>query len=103
MNFDLQVGAGRTRPNTKPKLHTWIDLLFADVPENLRVPGISASSSDVPPWNMRFSSYFEVIFAIAKANLYDDGVLVLSHAVDPNVSREIHNWAHTNDFYVAED
>jgi len=52
---------------------------------------------------MRSSSYFEVLFAFAKANLHDDGVLVFSHAADPDVSREIHNWAHTDEFYVAED
>jgi hypothetical protein len=73
------------------------------VPENLHVPGISASSSDVPKWNMRSSSYFEVLFAFAKANLHDDGVLVFSHTADPDVSREIHNWAHTDEFYVVED
>ena len=98
-----QVGAGRTRPNTKPKLHTGIDLIFADVPENLRVPGISASLSDVPQWNKRSSTYFEVFFAFAKANLHDDGVIVFAHPADPDVSRSIHNWAHTEDFYVAED
>lgn len=67
------------------------------------MPGISASSLDVPQWNMRSSSYFEVLFAFAKANLHDDGVLVFAHAADPEVSREIHNWAHTEEFYVAED
>ena len=101
--FFSQVGAGRTRPNTKPKLHTCIDLLFADVPENLRVPNISTSSSDIPQWNKRSSSYFEVLFAFANANLHDDGVLVFTHATDPEVSRSIHNWAHTEEFYVAED
>ena len=39
--FSFQVEADRTRPNTKPKIHTGIDLIFADVPENLRVPNIS--------------------------------------------------------------
>ena len=102
-NFSFQVGAGRTRPNTKPKAHTGIDLLFADVPENLRVPGISSSSSDILQWNKRSSTYFEVLFVFATANLHDDGVIICAHAVDPDVSREIHNWAHTEDFYVAED
>ena len=46
--FYLQVGANRTCPNSKPKVHIGLDLLFADLPENLRVPGISLSSSDVP-------------------------------------------------------
>jgi hypothetical protein len=34
--FASQVGAGRTRLNTKPKIHTCIDLISADVHENLR-------------------------------------------------------------------
>jgi hypothetical protein len=46
--FAFQVGVRRTRPNTKPKVHTGIDLMFANMPENLRVLGIFTSSSDVP-------------------------------------------------------
>ena len=67
------------------------------------MPGISASRLDVPPWNKRSSTYFEVFFAFANANLHDDDILVFSHAADLEVSREIHNWAHTEEFYVAED
>jgi len=46
--FAVQVGAGRTREDTEPKVHMGIDLVFADVPENLRIPSILASTSDVP-------------------------------------------------------
>ena len=99
----MQIGAGRICPNSKPKAHIWLDLLFAVVSKNLCVPGISSSSSDVPQWNKRFSTYFEVLFAFANANLHNDGVLVFAHAADPDVSRSIHNWAHAEDFYVAED
>ena len=99
----MQIGGGHTRPNTKPKVHTGIDLFFADVHENLHVPSISASPLDVPMWNKRSSTYFEVLFAFANTNLHDNGVLVFAHAVDPEVSRSIHNWAHTEEFYVAKD
>ena len=99
----MQVGAGRSRPNSKPKVHSGIDLLFADVPENLLVPTILASTLDVPSWNKRSETYFKVLFAFASANLHDIGVLVFAHSADPEVSRSIHNWAHTEDFYVAED
>ena len=101
--FSSQVGVSRTRPNTKPKNHTGINPLFVDVPENLRVPSISASSSEISQWNTRSSNYFEVLFAFASANLHDDGVLVFTHATDPEVSRLIHNWAHIEEFYVTED
>ena len=70
---------------------------------NLRVPSMLASSSDVPQWNKRSSTYFEVLFAFVNANLHDDGVLIFAHAIDPEVSRSIHNWAHTEEFYVAKD
>ena len=63
------------------------------MPENLRVP----------QWNTRSSTYFEVLFAFAHANLHDDGVLVFAHIFDPDMSRLIHNWAHTEEFYVAKD
>jgi hypothetical protein len=33
----FQVGAGRTRPNTKPRVHTGIDIFSADELENLHV------------------------------------------------------------------
>ena len=62
-----------------------IDLLFAVVPKNLRVPNISASSWDVPEWNKRSSTYFEVLFAFANANLYNDGVIDFAHAADLEV------------------
>jgi hypothetical protein len=48
MKFHLQVGAGRSRVNTSSSTHNGLDLLFADVPENLPVPNIS---TDVPAWN----------------------------------------------------
>lgn len=86
-----------------PKGHTGLDLLFADVPENLPVPKISSSLSDIPPWNKRASSYFNVLFDFATSILHDNGVLVLVHAAASDVTREVYNWAHTFDFHVAED
>ena len=93
---------GRICPNTKPKVYTGIDLLFAEVLDNLRVPRISASSSDVPKWNKRSSTYFKFLFAFANANLHDDGVIIFTYAADLDVSRSIHNWTHIEEFYVAE-
>jgi hypothetical protein len=100
MKFHLQVGAGRSRVNTSSSTHNGLDLIFADVPENLPVPNIS---TDVPAWNKLHDSYYECLFAFAKSNLYDHGVLILAHCASASVSRSIFDWAHTYDFYVAED
>ena len=100
MKLHSQVGAGRSRVNTSNSAHKGLDLLFADIPENLPVPNIS---TDVPAWNKLHESYYECLFAFAKSNLYDHGVLVLAHCASAKVSKSIFDWAHTYDFYVAED
>ena len=38
-----------------------------------------------------------------EANLHDDGVLVLIHSNNPNVMKEIYDWAYTWAFNVAKD
>jgi hypothetical protein len=59
-------------------------------------PRMFLSGTSAQPLTSRFT------FAFANANLHDDGVLIFAHAADLEVSRSIHNWAHTEDFYVAE-
>ena len=86
--------------NTSSNIHNGLDLIFADIPENLPVPNIS---TEVPVWNKLHESYYECLFAFAKSNLYDHGVVVLAHCASASVSRLIFDWAHTYDFYVAED
>ena len=93
----------RTRPITKPKVYTCIDLFFADVLENLRVPNILPSSLEVPQGDKQSNAYFEVLFAFANANLLDNDVLVFAHADDPDLSLSIHNYAHTKEIYVAKE
>ena len=100
MKFCLQVGASRSRVNTSTTIHKGLDLLFADIPENLPVPNIS---TDVPTWNKLHELYYECLFAFAKSNLYDHGVLVLAHCASANVSKSILNWAHTYNFHLTED
>jgi hypothetical protein len=100
MKFQLQVGAGRSRVNTSTTTHKGLDLLFADIRENLPVPNIS---TDVHAWNKLHESYYECLFAFVKSNLYDHDVFVLAHCAIASVSRSIFDWAHTYDIYVAED
>ena len=100
MNFSLQFRQDRSHVNTSFTIYNGIDLLFTDILENLPVPNISTND---PDWNKLHDSYFECLFAFAKSNLYDHGVLVLAHCASANVSSIVFNWAHTYDFYVAKD
>jgi len=73
------------------------------VPENLSVPRISTSSTDVSAWNKRSKTYLDGLFIFTNANLYDEGVLVIAHAADSEVPAAIHNWAYSFNFYVADE
>ena len=86
--------------NTSTTIHKGLDLLFADISENLPVPNIF---TDVPAWNIPYESYYECLFAFAKSNFYDHGVFVLAHCANTFISRIIFYWAYTYDFYVAEN
>src|ERR1700737_5558570 len=97
----LIAGWGRSfHVNTSTTTHKGLDLLFADIPESLPVPNIS---SYVPAWNKLHESYYECLFAFAKSNLYDHGVLVLAHCASASVSKTVFDGADTYDFYVTED
>ena len=96
----MRVGAGHSRVNISSTNHKGLDLLFVDNPENLPVPNIS---NDVHAWNKLHEFYYECLCAFAKTNLYDYDVLVLAHCANATVSRIVFDWAHTYDFYTAED
>ena len=63
INFSLQTGACRSHVNTSSNIHNGLDLIFADIPENLPVPNISTK---VPAWNKLHESYYEFFFCICK-------------------------------------
>lgn len=69
--------------------HSGIDLIIADVPENLPVPLVSDSM--VPEWNKRSEGYFEYLFSFAAANLHDDAVLLVIHPNDPALLLDLRN------------
>jgi hypothetical protein len=100
----LQAQAGRDRTVVSEHCikykHTGIDLIIADIPENLPVPGISTS---VPEWNKRAKSYTEDVFEMADAYLHDDGALVLIHCDDRALMREIEDKAHQYDMKLLKD
>jgi hypothetical protein len=86
--------------NTSSTAHKGLDLLFADI---LKILPVSNISNDVSAWNKLHELYYECIFAFAKTNLYDRGVLVLAHCASTTDIKIVFDWTHTYDFYVAED
>ena len=51
------------------------------------------SNSAVPTWNMRSNNYFKALFNFAHNNLHDDAVILIIHSVEPQVLKDLQEWA----------
>lgn len=83
--------------------HSGFDLVIADIPENLPIPGISLTNDVIPPWNVRPEKYVDTIFEFADNYLHDHAALLLFHANDRELQLEIEDCAVTYDFKLLFD
>ena len=54
-----------------------VDLVIADIPEGLPVPGLSDPDHTIPPWNAKNLDSIQFIFSFCKKYLHDDGALLV--------------------------
>lgn len=66
-----------------------VDLLIADYPDGLRVPGVSDPPTQIPPWNENTDSFLKVAMGFAYTYLHDDGAFLLFYPDSPLVRREV--------------
>ena len=55
------------------------------------MPGVSNFA--IPSWNIRSDNYFEALFSFAQRNLHDDAVILIIHFAEPQVLRDLQEWA----------
>lgn len=81
-----------------------LDLLIADVPDNLPVPRISNPSSTVPPWNVAdVDDFVETLFAFAVQHLSDDGAILLFLPGSPSIRKDVLGWAEAYGYMQYKD
>ena len=56
-----------------------LDLILADIPEGLPVPGISDPPTSIPAWNQETHEWLHPIFDFADNHLHDDGAIIIFH------------------------
>ena len=66
-----------------------IDLLIAEYPDGLRVPGVSDPPSQIPHWNEYVDNFLKVTMGFAYAYLHDDGSFLLFYPDSPIVRKEL--------------
>ena len=71
-----------------------LDMLIADIPDNLPVPGISNPSTTVPDWNKtNVDDFVEILFAYAVQHLFDDGAILMFLLESPSIRNDVLGWA----------
>ena len=55
------------------------------------MPGVSDFA--IPTWNVRSNNYFEILFSFARNNLDDDAVILIIHSTEPEVLKDLQEWA----------
>lgn len=103
--FSLQVAPGKSRSlGGIPNSNACIDLLIADVPDNLPVPYISNPTNVVPEWNNTPADEFvEPLFAFAQDHVGDDGGVLLFVPESPAIRKDVLAWAKAYGYSAYKD
>jgi hypothetical protein len=81
-----------------------VDLIIADVPEDLPVPTISNPSTSIPVWNELPTNFLESLFDFASEHLQDNSALILIHAAEiPLLKSEIRSYFQDYNFTTFKD
>lgn len=79
------------------------DLVIAEIPDGMPVPGISTESSTVPVWNALVPDFLKIVIGFSRKFMHDDGALLLFHPDNPQLKREIGSWLNNNNLKHKDD
>ena len=102
----LKFGAGRQNEvpdRCKQENHLGVDLIIADIPENLPVPSVSDPPTSIPPWNSRYADYVYDIFHFADEYLQKDGAVCIIYNNDHKLAKDIEDEAKAGHFVLYKD
>jgi hypothetical protein len=80
-----------------------IDLVIAEYPDGLPVPGLSNPSSQVPSWNAFHPNFLKVMMSFTVQYLHDDGAFLLFYPDSAAVKKEISSYFKNYHFKVQEE
>lgn len=100
----MQVGAERQfyfdgKLAKKPA----VDLVIAEYPDGLPVPGVSHPSSQIPSWNAHVEGFLKITIGFCHGYLHDDGALLLFYPDSPQIKKEIFSFFNRNKLKMKEE
>ena len=80
-----------------------VDLIIADYPDGLPIPGVSAFPGQVPNWNMQVPNFIKFIIGFCQGYLHDDGALLLFYPDSVQIKKELLSFLYNNNLEVKEE
>ena len=102
--FFFKVGASREFFfSGKVELKPSVDLVIADYPDGLPVPGVSEFPRQVPNWNKHVENFIKFTIGFCQGYLHDDGALLIFYPDSVQIKKEILSYLYNNNFQVKEE
>jgi hypothetical protein len=100
----LQVGASREFFfSGKVVQKAAVDLIIAEYPDGLPVPGVSEFPGQVPHWNKQVQNFVKFTIGFCQGYLHDDGALLLFYPDSVQIKKEVLSFLHNNNLEVKEE
>ena len=80
-----------------------VDLIIAEYPDGLPVPGVSEFAGQVPHWNKQVQNFVKFTIGFCQGYLHDDGALLLFYPDSVQIKKEVLSFLYNNNLEVNEE
>jgi hypothetical protein len=80
-----------------------VDLVIAEYPDGLPVPGVSEFPGQVPIWNKHVQNFIKFTIGFCQGYLHDDGALLLFYLDSVQIKKEVLSFLYNNNLEVKEE
>ncbi len=80
-----------------------VDLVIAEYPDGLPVPGVSEFPGQVPTWNKQVQNFIKFTVGFCQGYLHDDGALLLFYPDSVQIKKEVLSFLYNNNLEVKEE
>jgi hypothetical protein len=80
-----------------------VDLVIAEYPDGLPVPGVSEFPGQVPNWNKQVQNFVKFTIGFCQGYLHDDGALLLFYPDSVQIKKEVLSFLYNNNLEVKEE
>jgi hypothetical protein len=80
-----------------------VDLIIAEYPDGLPVPGVSEFPGQVPSWNKQVQNFIKFTIGFCQGYLHDDGAMLLFYPDSMQIKKEVLSFLYNNNLEVKEE